>query len=61
MHFELNGQSYVLNFNPNDERWYLLTAGLGGLAKAIPVFQDEEGFVPNIVVPAGGEGTGSVN
>jgi len=29
------------------------------MAKAIPVFNDEEGFVPNIVVPA--EGTGSVN
>ncbi|HZD31631.1 MAG TPA: hypothetical protein VE779_08210 [Candidatus Angelobacter sp.] len=61
MHFELNGQSYTLNFNPEDERWYLLTAGLGGRAKAIPVFADEEGFVPNIVAPAGNEGTGSVN
>ena len=61
MHFELNGQSYVLNFNPQDERWYLLTAGLGGRAKAIPVFNDEEGFVPNFVVPAESEGTGRVN
>ena len=52
VHFELNGKSYVLNFNPQDERWYLLTAGLGGMAKAIPVFEDEEGFVPNIVAPA---------
>ena len=52
MHFELNGQSYVLNFNPQDERWYLLTAGVGGREKAIPVFEDEEGFVPNIVAPA---------
>ena len=42
----------MLNFNPQDERWYLLTAGLGGMAKAIPVFEDEEGFVPNIVAPA---------
>ena len=51
----------MLNFNPQDERWYLLTAGLGGMAKAIPVLEDEEGFVPNIVVPTASEGTGSVN
>jgi hypothetical protein len=25
---------------------------LGGMAKAIPVFEDEEGFVPNVVAPA---------
>ena len=55
MHFELNGQSYMLNWNPRDERWYLLTPGIGGLAKAIPVFEDEEGFVPNIVTPANQE------
>ncbi|MGA9567577.1 MAG: hypothetical protein WBS19_18770 [Candidatus Korobacteraceae bacterium] len=61
MHFELNGKSYMLNFNPQDERWYLLTAGLGGMAKAIAVLEDEEGFVPNIVVPTASEGTGSVN
>jgi hypothetical protein len=50
--FTLNGKSYMLNFNPEDERWYLVTAGLGGMAKAIPVFEDEEGFVPNVVAPA---------
>jgi hypothetical protein len=61
VHFELNGKSYVLNFNPQDERWYLLTAGPRGMAKAIPVFNDEEGFVPNIVVPTEAEGTGRVN
>ena len=52
MHFELNGKSYVLNWNPQDERWYLVTAGLGGMAKAIPVLEDEVGFVPNFVAPA---------
>jgi hypothetical protein len=31
------------------------------MAKAIPVLEDEEGFVPNIVVPAEGEGSASVN
>ena len=61
MHFELNGKSYMLNFNPQDERWYLLTAGLGGFAKAIAVLNDEEGFVPNIVVPTEAEGSGRIN
>ena len=51
MQFELHGKTYMLNFNPEDERWYLVTAGLGGMAKAIPVFEDEEGFVPNVVAP----------
>ena len=51
MNFELHGKSYILNFNPEDERWYLVTAGPRGMAKAIPVFEDEEGFVPNIVTP----------
>ena len=52
VHFELNGKAYMLNWNPQDERWYLVTAGLGGMAKAIPVLEDEEGFVPNVVAPA---------
>ncbi len=51
----------MLNFNPQDERWYLMTEGVFGYAKAIPVFEDEEGFVPNVVVPAETEGTGRVN
>ena len=51
MQFELNGKAYMLNFNPEDERWYLVTAGMGGMAKAIAVFEDEEGFVPNMVAP----------
>ena len=54
VNFELNGQSYMLNWNPQDERWYLVTAGSGGMAKAIPVFEDEEGFVPNMVAPVNG-------
>jgi hypothetical protein len=51
----------VLNFNPQDDRWYLVTAGLSGMAKAIAVLEDEEGFVPNIVVPTEAEGTPSIN
>ena len=61
MHFELNGKSYMLNWNPQDERWYLVTAGLGGMAKAIPVFEDEEGFVPNMVAPAEEDAPLSIN
>jgi len=51
----------MLNFNPQDERWYLLTEGFRGQVKAVPVFNDEAGFVPSIVVSAMGEGTGSIN
>ena len=61
MQFELNGHSYMLNWNPQDERWYLVTAGPRGMAKAIPVFEDEEGFVPNVVAPAETEGSKYIN
>ena len=43
-------------------RWYMVTSGIDGRMKAIPVISDEEiGFMPNIVVPIGGEGQASVN
>ena len=59
--FDVNGLSYLLSFNPNEGRWYLLTPGIGGRVKAIPVLDDAEGFVPNIVVPVGDEGQAVVN
>ena len=61
MRFEVNGQSYVLNFNSNEGRWYLLTPIFDGSVKAIPVFDDTAGFMPNIVVPVGEEGLAVVN
>jgi len=61
LRFEVNGQSYLLSFNPNEGRWYLLTPGIDGRVKAIPVLDDAAGFTPNIVVPMGGEGPAIVN
>jgi hypothetical protein len=62
VHFEYNGQSYMLSFNPVDERWYLLTPGFDGQTKVIPVRDEKEISVgANFPVPTGLEGTGSVN
>lgn len=51
----------MLSFNREDGRWYLITAGVGGRMKAIPVINDEAGFVPNIVIPVGDGGQASIN
>ncbi|MFZ0707005.1 MAG: hypothetical protein WAM71_15460, partial [Candidatus Korobacteraceae bacterium] len=61
LRFDVNGQSYVLSFNPNEGRWYLLTPSIDGRVKAIPVIDDAAGFIPNIVVPMGDEGPAVVN
>jgi len=51
----------MLSFNREDGRWYLITSGADGRMKAIPVINDELGFVPNIVVPVGDGGQASTN
>jgi len=52
----------MLTFNREDGRWYLITSGVTGRMKAIPVIDDDEmGFVPNIVVPVGDGGQASTN
>ena len=61
MRFEVNNQSYTLSFNREDGRWYLVTAGIDGRMKAIPVISDDFGFVLNIVVPMGDTGQAGVN
>ena len=61
MRFEVNNQSYMLSFNRDDGRWYLVTSGLDGRMKAIPVINDEFGFVPNMVVPMGDAGQAIIN
>jgi hypothetical protein len=62
LRFEVKGQSYLLSFNPDEGRWYLLTPGIDGRVKAIPVRSDEEiGITFNLVVPSGDEGQASVN
>jgi protease II len=62
LRFEVNNHSYMLSFNSEDGRWYLVTAGTGGRMKAIPVINDDElGFVPTMVVPVGDGGQASIN
>jgi len=62
LQFEVNGQSHVLSFNRNDSRWYVLTSGVDGRMKVIPVINDDEiGFVANIVVPMGDPGQAIMN
>jgi len=52
----------MLSFNRDDERWYLITMGVGGRMKAIPVINDDEvGFVANMVIPMGDPGQAGVN
>ena len=52
----------MLSFNRDDGRWYLLTPGVTGGVKAIPVINDDElGFVANVVVPVGDGGQASMN
>ena len=62
MRFEVNNQSYMLSFNNDDGRWYLLTPRFDGKMKAIPVISDDEiGFIANTVVPVGDEGQPIIN
>ena len=62
LRFEVNGQSYMLSFNSNDHRWYLLTSSITGGVRAIPVINDDElGFTANVVVPVGDAGAASIN
>ncbi len=61
MRFEVNNQSYMLSFNRDDGRWYLVTSGIDGRMKAIPVINDEFGFVANVVVPMGDTGQAGIN
>jgi hypothetical protein len=51
----------MLSFNREDGRWYLLTPGITGGVKAIPVINDEFGFIANVLVPVGDAGAASGN
>jgi hypothetical protein len=61
LRFDVNDQTYMLSFNNDDRRWYLLTSGVDGQMKAIPVINDEIGFVANVVIPMGDTGQAGVN
>ncbi len=52
----------MLSFNREDGHWYLVTSGITGRMKAIPVINDDElGFIPTMVVPVGDGGQASIN
>jgi hypothetical protein len=62
LRFEVKNQSYMLHFDREQGRWYLITSASGGRMKAIPVINDDElGFVPTVVVPVGDGGQASIN
>ena len=62
MRFDVNNQSYMLHFDRDHSRWYMVTSGIDGRMKAIPVISDEDiGFMPNMVIPMGDEGQATIN
>ena len=61
MQFELNGQAYMLNFNTDERRWYLLRPMFGGMMEAIQVLDDEAATLHDGMVRIDGEGLKSIN
>ena len=61
MQFELNGQAYMLNFNTDERRWYLLRPVFGGMMEAIQVLDDEAATLHDGMVRLDGEGLKSIN
>ena len=61
MHFELNGQPYMLNFNTEERRWYLLRPVIGGMVEAIEVLDDEAASLHDGMVQISGDGLKSIN
>jgi hypothetical protein len=52
----------MLHFDQEHRRWYLVTSGVTGRMKAIPVINDDEiGFMPTMVVPVGDGGQATIN
>jgi hypothetical protein len=52
----------MLHFDSDKSRWYMVTSGVGGRMKAIPVLNDDEiGYMPTMVIPIGDEGQPSIN
>jgi len=59
--FELNGEAYMLNFNTDERRWYLLRPVFGGMMEAIQVLDDEAATLHDGMVRLDGEGLKSIN
>ena len=51
----------MLSLNREDGRWYLLAPAITGGVRAIPVINDEFGFVANVVVPVGDAGAANIH
>jgi hypothetical protein len=52
----------MLHLDRDHGRWYLVTSGIDGRMKAIPVISDDDiGFMPNMVIPMGDGGQASIN
>ena len=61
MQFELDGQAYMLNFNTDERRWYLLRPVFGGMMEAIQVLDDEAATPHDGMIRFDGEGLKSIN
>ena len=52
----------MLHFDKDHGRWFLVTSGIDGRMKAIPVISDDEvGFIPSMIIPIGDEGHAPIN
>ena len=59
--FDVNGEPFVLNFNAQEGRWYLLRPVTVGMVEAIEVLDDEAKANCEIVVHSNGDGLKSIN
>jgi hypothetical protein len=53
----------MLHLDRDHDRWYLVTSGIGGRMKAIPVINDDDkATMPSMIIPIGdGGGQASIN
>lgn len=50
MNFEVNGQSYFLNFHPEEGRWMLLTPTRSGVRR-IEIVDDNQPMLGVVTIP----------
>ena len=61
MQFNVNGEPYLLNFNSQLGRWYLLRPVHGGMVEAIEVVEDEASADQGLMVHASDDGLKSIH
>jgi hypothetical protein len=59
--FNVNGERYMLNFNSQLGRWYLLRPVYGGMIEAIEVIEDEAVTTRGGMVHASDDGMKSIH